>query len=135
MPGSDRHIVSKAGGKVLLNVKAAQPSIVLRGQAERPSRDPQAHAVVCVIRATLVYMPKRTRNPQKLDTVQNARRVMIEATESVELTLVQQVMREMGAKGGKIGGKRRLETMTDEQRRRSARKSAKARWAKVKKTT
>jgi hypothetical protein len=43
-------------------------------------------------------------------------------------------MREMGAKGGKIGGKRRLETMTDEQRKRSARKAAKARWAKVKTT-
>ena len=42
-------------------------------------------------------------------------------------------MREMGAKGGKIGGKRRLETMTDEQRTRSARKAAKARWAKTKK--
>jgi hypothetical protein len=42
-------------------------------------------------------------------------------------------MREMGAKGGKIGGKRRLETMTDEQRKRSARKATKARWAKVKK--
>ncbi len=57
-------------------------------------------------------MPKRTRN---LDTVQNARRVFLEAvesTETVELTVVQQVMREMGAKGGRIGGKRRLETMT-----------------------
>jgi hypothetical protein len=82
-------------------------------------------------------MPKRTRNTKQLDTVQNARRVFIEAiesTETVELTIVQKVMREMGAKGGKIGGKRRLETMTDEQRRRSARKAAKARWAKVKKT-
>ena len=80
-------------------------------------------------------MPKRTRNTQELDTVQNARRVFLEAvesTETVQLTVVQQVMREMGAKGGKIGGKRRLETMTDEQRRRSARKAAKARWAKVK---
>jgi hypothetical protein len=82
-------------------------------------------------------MPKRTRNTKQPDTVQNARRVFIEAiesTETVELTIVQKVMREMGAKGGKIGGKRRLETMTDEQRRRSARKAAKARWAKVKKT-
>jgi hypothetical protein len=82
-------------------------------------------------------MPKRTRNTQQLDTVQNARRVFLEAvesTETVQLTIVQRVMREMGAKGGKIGGKRRLETMTDEQRRRSARKAAKARWAKVKKT-
>jgi len=74
---------------------------------------------------------------ENLDTVQNARRVFLEAVEStktVELTIVQQVMREMGAKGGKIGGKRRLETMTDDQRRRSARKAAKARWAKAKKT-
>jgi hypothetical protein len=82
-------------------------------------------------------MPKRTRNIEKLDTVQNARRIAMQAVssvETVELTIVQQVMREMGAKGGKIGGKRRLETMTDEQRKRSARKAAKARWAKAKKT-
>jgi len=88
---------------------------------------------VPAIRATLVDMRKRTGTPKKLDTVQNARRVFIQATETTELTIVQQVMREMGAKGGKIGGKRRLETMTDEQRKRSARKAAKARWAKVKK--
>jgi hypothetical protein len=82
-------------------------------------------------------MPKRTRKPEsteKLDVFQNARRVFLEATETTELTIVQKVMREMGAKGGKIGGKRRLETMTDEQRKRSARKAAKARWAKAKKT-
>jgi hypothetical protein len=78
-------------------------------------------------------MPKRTGN---LDPVQNARRVVlesVESSESVSLTVVQQVMREMGAKGGKIGGKRRLETMTGEQRKRSARKAAKARWSKAKK--
>ena len=82
-------------------------------------------------------MPKRTRSTENLDTVQNARRVFletVETTETVQLSIVQQVMREMGAKGGKIGGKRRLETMTDEQRKRSARKAAKARWAKAKKT-
>ena len=33
----------------------------------------------------------------------------IESTETVELTIVQKVMREMGAKGGRVGGKRRLE--------------------------
>ena len=74
-------------------------------------------------------MPKRTRS-SSLDSVQNARRVVLESTETVELTIVQQVMREMGSKGGKIGGKRRLETMSDEQRKRSARKAAKARWQK-----
>ena len=82
-------------------------------------------------------MPKRTRSTPQLDTVQNARRVFLEAVESTEtvtLTVVQQVMREMGAKGGKIGGKRRLVTMTDAQRTKSARKAAKAQWAKVKKT-
>jgi hypothetical protein len=82
-------------------------------------------------------MPKRKRTTPKLDTVQNARRVFMEATQTTEvteLTIVQKVMRDMGAKGGRIGGKRRLETMTDEQRRRSARKAAKARWAKAKKT-
>lgn len=78
-------------------------------------------------------MPKRKRSTENLDTVQNARRVFLEAVQTTELTVVQQVMREMGAKGGKIGGKRRLETMTDEQRRRSARKAAKARWSKAKK--
>ena len=79
-------------------------------------------------------MPKRKRTASSLDTVQNARRVFlqaIESTETTELTIVQQVMRQMGAKGGKIGGKRRLETMTDEQRRRSARKAARARWSKA----
>ncbi len=80
-------------------------------------------------------MPKRTGSINNLDSVQNARRVVLESIEPTEvtgLTVVQQVMREMGSKGGKIGGKRRLETMTDEQRRRSARKAAKARWAKAK---
>jgi hypothetical protein len=81
-----------------------------------------------------MYMPKRTRTTSNLESVQNARHVFLEATESTELTVVQKVMREMGAKGGRIGGKRRLETMTDEQRRRSARKAAKARWSKARKT-
>lgn len=39
-------------------------------------------------------------------------------------------MSEMGRKGGKIGGKRRLYTMTAEDRRRIAKKAAKARWTK-----
>lgn len=81
-------------------------------------------------------MPKRTRSIEILDTVQNTQRASsgaVASVETVQLTVVQQVMREMGAKGGRIGGKRRLETMTDEQRKRSARKAAKARWANVKK--
>jgi hypothetical protein len=80
-------------------------------------------------------MPKRTSKTPKLNTIQNARRVFlesVEATETVSLSIVSQVMSEMGRKGGRIGGKRRLETMTDLQRSRVAKKAAKARWAKAK---
>jgi hypothetical protein len=42
------------------------------------------------------------------------------------------VMREMGRKGGQIGGKRRLETMTATERKKIATKAAKARWRKKK---
>ena len=42
-------------------------------------------------------------------------------------------MSEMGRKGGKIGGKRRLQTMTAEDRVRVAVKAAKARWSKRRK--
>jgi hypothetical protein len=80
-------------------------------------------------------MQKRT---SKLDTVQNAKRVFDEAVSRVEeappvmdSAMISQVMAAMGAKGGRIGGKRRLETMTDTQRTRIAKKAAKARWSKA----
>ena len=80
-------------------------------------------------------MQKRSSSGQKLDAVQNARRVIMEATETtteVTLTVVSQVMSEMGRKGGLVGGKRRLETMTSKQRSAVAKKAAKARWKKAK---
>jgi len=43
------------------------------------------------------------------------------------------VMSAMGRKGGKVGGKRRLVTMTAEQRQAVALKAAQTRWAKHKK--
>jgi hypothetical protein len=43
---------------------------------------------------------------------------------------VSRVMAAMGRKGGKIGGKRRLETMTPEQQREVAMKAAKTPWSK-----
>jgi hypothetical protein len=46
--------------------------------------------------------------------------------------IVSQVMRAMGRRGGQIGGKRRLETMTPEERSQIAMKAAKARWEKKK---
>jgi hypothetical protein len=39
------------------------------------------------------------------------------------------LMAQLGRKGGKIGGKRRLETMTGRERTAIARKAAQARWA------
>lgn len=41
---------------------------------------------------------------------------------------------EMGARGGRIGGKRRLETITPERRKEIARKAVAARWER-KRTT
>jgi hypothetical protein len=43
-------------------------------------------------------------------------------------------MSEMGRKGGQIGGKRRLETMTPAERTQAASNAAKARWSKKKST-
>jgi hypothetical protein len=43
---------------------------------------------------------------------------------------VSMFMAEMGRKGGKIGGKRRLETMTSAQRKAAARRAAETRWKK-----
>lgn len=46
---------------------------------------------------------------------------------------VSRIMSAMGRRGGKIGGKRRLETMTPEKRKEVALLAAKTRWAKKKK--
>jgi hypothetical protein len=43
---------------------------------------------------------------------------------------VRDVMSAMGKKGGRIGGKRSLITLTDEERKDRALKAARARWAK-----
>jgi hypothetical protein len=47
---------------------------------------------------------------------------------------ISRVMSAMGHRGGKIGGKRRLETMTATDRRKVAVKAAKTRWAKHRKS-
>lgn len=86
-------------------------------------------------------MPKRIRKP-RLDTVQNARRVVLASVGEPETlpdaptpskALISQVMAEMGRKGGQIGGKRRLETLSDRRRSQIAKQAAHARWSKKKK--
>jgi hypothetical protein len=86
-------------------------------------------------------IPKRSSKPsRRLDVVQNARRVVDEAIRRAEEpeaapvsdATVSQVMAAMGRKGGLIGGKRRLETMTPEKRSALARIAVQTRWAKKK---
>lgn len=80
-------------------------------------------------------MPKRTAT--KLDSVQNARRVVLESVGeyeevTVSRSLVSQVMAAMGRKGGKTGGKRRMELLTSEQRSQMGKLAAEKRWGKKK---
>ena len=86
-------------------------------------------------------MPKR--KSKSLDTVQNARRVVLESIGAIEPTqepakpsrsVISQVMAEMGRKGGQIGGKRRLETLSGRRRSQIAKQAARARWGKKKKS-
>jgi len=56
-----------------------------------------------------------------------------EAQQKTTRSEISRIMSEMGRKGGKIGGKRRLQTMTAEDRVRVAVKAAKARWSKRRK--
>ena len=50
--------------------------------------------------------------------------------EPVSSSDIRKVMAELGRRGGKKGGKRRLETLTEERRREIAVKAARARWKK-----
>jgi hypothetical protein len=43
---------------------------------------------------------------------------------------VREYFRQEGARGGRIGGKKRAANLTPKQRRESARKAARARWGK-----
>jgi hypothetical protein len=80
--------------------------------------------------------PKRPTDPNQL-----ARQLVDESTAepsqrtrppAIPPDVLSAYMSELGRKGGKVGGKRRLETMTHEQRSAIALKAARARWAKRK---
>lgn len=85
-------------------------------------------------------MPKRLSRPKRpTDINQNAHELVRLSTQEtdeseppISKSEISRVMAEMGRKGGKIGGKRRLKTMTPEERKEIARQGAKARWAKKK---
>jgi hypothetical protein len=82
-------------------------------------------------------MPKRISKKTKEDVNQTAYRILqqsIAESEAkapdpeIDQALRSRVMAEMGRKGGKIGGKRSLETMSAVERKKRAKKAAKARW-------
>lgn len=81
-------------------------------------------------------MPKRISRPKRpTDINQLAYQLVKESTKTEDEPALSQsdisrVMAEMGRKGGKIGGKRRLKTMTAKERKEIAKKAAKARWSK-----
>jgi hypothetical protein len=74
-------------------------------------------------------MPKRISNKLK-DSNQIAAAIALSTDESptIDKALLSKIMSEMGRKGGKIGGKKSLETMSAAERKKRARKAAKARW-------
>ena len=72
-------------------------------------------------------MPKRI-STRKSDPNQIAHAVVVLATEEIDPATRSRVMAEMGRKGGRIGGKRRLETLSARRRKTIARKAALARW-------
>lgn len=75
-------------------------------------------------------MPKRISKKNR-DINQTASAVVSLATmeeSQIDRAMLSQIMSAMGRKGGRIGGKRRLETMSARERSSVARKAAKARW-------
>jgi len=77
---------------------------------------------------------KRPRDPNQL-----AKWIVDQSTEEARPTpppptAISAYMAAMGRKGGLVGGKRRLVTMTPEARKMAAAKAAQARWGTVRKS-
>jgi hypothetical protein len=82
-------------------------------------------------------MPKRIKQEKRPTDVNQLAHFLGDAsTQADSDTLpptkeqVSMLMAEMGRKGGRIGGKRRLETMTAKERSAVASKAAKRRWSR-----
>ena len=81
-------------------------------------------------------MPKRiSKQPSDINQAAFQMVRQLTGTDAAPIPRVKQsdisrVMAAMGRRGGKIGGKRRMTTMTSEQRSEVAQKAAQARWAK-----
>jgi hypothetical protein len=91
-------------------------------------------------------MPKRIKHRPKIkrprDVNQLAHLLVEQSTAVLEELAppnpvpanISKYMAEIGRKGGQIGGKRRLSTLSDKKRKEIAAKAANARWSKLKET-
>ena len=82
-------------------------------------------------------MPKRVLKKRPPQDVNQWARQLVELTTAPEEPTdaeVSKVMAALGRRGGRIGGKRRMETMTQAERSAVALKAARARWKKAKST-
>lgn len=79
----------------------------------------------------LKHKPKRTTDENEIAFQLIQRSIQEPEPEIQPRNPISEYMAQIGSKGGKIGGKRRLKTMTAEERKKVARKAAKARWKKV----
>jgi hypothetical protein len=83
-------------------------------------------------------MPKRIKQRWPADVNEVAYQLIQRATgqdkpaQQPTQSEISRVMAELGRRGGKKGGKRRLETMTPEERHQIALKAARTRWRKHK---
>ncbi|HUB00534.1 MAG TPA: hypothetical protein VMA34_19545 [Terracidiphilus sp.] len=75
---------------------------------------------------------KRPRDPNQLAkwVVEQSTTEAVPEKPNAELFSLSAYMAAMGRKGGQVGGKRRLVTMTAAQRKKAAAKAAQARWGK-----
>jgi hypothetical protein len=80
-------------------------------------------------------MPKRVKRSKRNMAAKGSKHAKfeqpshdVEASQPILSAAVSEYMAQIGSKGGKIGGKRRLQTMSSEQRSKIAAKAAKARW-------
>jgi hypothetical protein len=80
-------------------------------------------------------MPKRLKQSRKIEGVNELAQRLVNNTTIGEGIIkpptkaqISWLMAELGRKGGKKGGKRRLETMTSAERSEVARKAAQTRW-------
>jgi hypothetical protein len=85
----------------------------------------------------MVPMGKRPRDPNQLaawTVAVSTGQIPAPEPETPRIntpSAVSEYMAEIGRKGGHIGGKRRLKTMTKAERTKVARKAAKTRWKKA----